>query len=61
MRHCFNDDVQVYEESNKDLSELLHSVAEFASKQKATSFIHLNVDYDTGEEGGYRANLYVHE
>lgn len=60
MRHCYNDKVEVFEESNTDLTALLHSVAEHAKTEKANSYLHLNVDYDTGDSE-YRATLYVHD
>jgi hypothetical protein len=58
MRHCVNDDVKVYEETNENLGSLLRTVAEQVDKSGA--FQNLNVDYDC-DSAYYRATLYVHD
>jgi hypothetical protein len=58
MRHCSNDHVEVFEQTDENLGDLLRAVADQADK--SGSFQNLNVDYDC-DSAEYRAILYVHD
>lgn len=56
MRHCVNENVQVYEASGSDLSALLGDAAEFVRTQDAYTEVHSSL----GESGDYIVTAYVY-
>lgn len=60
MRHCFNENVSVYEDKDSNLARLLRRAAVKVDElgEGLTFNVHTTVEFETGE---YILTLYAHE